>query len=238
MKPEPGHPQPVAGSPPGRRPFRVAVLASGRGSNLAALIAAQREGRLPIDIVLVASDKAEAPALRLAEAAGITTLALDPRGYADRASFDADLFAHVAEREPDLIVLAGFMRILTPGVLAPWVGRAINIHPSLLPKYRGLRTHERAIASGDATHGASVHFVTSELDGGPVIAQVEIPVIASDTATTLAARLLPHEHRLLTACIGLIAERRVALHGDVVHQDGKPLAAPLKLGADGVLSAA
>jgi phosphoribosylglycinamide formyltransferase-1 len=218
--------------------LRIVVLASGRGSNLKALIAAEHERRLPIEIVLVASDKAQAEALRHAEAAGIPTLALDPRGYADRASFDADLFARVADAAPDLIVLAGFMRIVDPAVLAPWVGRAINIHPSLLPKYRGLRTHERAIASGDATHGASVHFVTSELDGGPVIAQTEIPLIEADTPATLAARLLPLEHQLLTACVGLITERRLALDGDRLLCDGQPLATPLRLRDDGALESA
>jgi len=212
--------------------LRVAVLASGRGSNLEALIDAERAGRLPIEIVIVASDRADAIALRVAESAGIPTLALDPRGYADRASFDADLFARIADTAPDLVVLAGFMRILDPAVLAPWVGRAINIHPSLLPKYRGLRTHERAIAAGDAMHGASVHFVTAELDGGPVIAQVEVPVADGDTPAALASRLLPHEHRLLIACVGLIAARRLSLDGDAVISDGRALAAPLKFRDD------
>jgi phosphoribosylglycinamide formyltransferase-1 len=217
-------------------PLRIAVLASGRGSNLEALIAARREGVLPIDIVLVAGDKAHAPALRHAERAGIPTLALDPRGYSDRAAFDADLFARVAAHAPDLIVLAGFMRILDPRVLAPWIGRIINIHPSLLPRHRGLNTHERVLAEGDAVHGASVHFVTSELDGGPLIAQVEIPVAAGDTAATLSARLLPHEHRLLVACVGLLARGQLAWNGDRVHYGGRPLDAPLVLGADGTLA--
>ena len=212
--------------------LRVAVLASGRGSNLEALIDAERAGRLPIEIVIVASDRADAIALRVAESAGIPTLALNPRGYADRATFDADLFARIADAAPDLVVLAGFMRILDPAVLAPWAGRAINIHPSLLPKYRGLRTHERAIAAGDATHGASVHFVTAELDGGPVIAQVEVPVAGGDTPAALASRLLPYEHRLLIACVGLIAARRLALDGDAVISDGRALAAPLKFRDD------
>jgi phosphoribosylglycinamide formyltransferase-1 len=208
--------------------LRVAVLASGRGSNLEALI----DAKLPIEIVLVASDRADALALRIAEAAGIATLALDPRSYADRATFDADLFARIADAAPDLLVLAGFMRILDPAVLAPWAGRAINIHPSLLPKYRGLRTHERAIRAGDAVHGASVHFVTAELDGGPVIAQVEIPLAGGDTPAALAARLLPLEHRLLVACVGLIAAKRVALERDAIVFDGRRLSAPLRFRDD------
>lgn len=186
--------------------------------------------------MLVASDKAHVPALRLAESADIPTLALDPSGYSERAAFDADLFERIGAQSPDLIVLAGFMRILDPSVLAPWIGRTINIHPSLLPKYRGLKTHERALAGGDAAHGASVHFVTSELDGGPVIAQVEVPVVAGDTPATLAARLLPYEHRLLTACVGVFAQRRIALDGDRVRHDGHLLRAPLVLRADGTLA--
>jgi phosphoribosylglycinamide formyltransferase-1 len=208
---------------------RVVVLASGRGSNLGALIAAQREPDARFAIVLVAGDKPEAQALRIAEDAGIATIALDPRGYADRASFDADLFARLAAFAPDLVVLAGFMRILDPGVLASWVGRMINIHPSLLPKYRGLKTHERAIQAGDNAHGASVHFVTPELDGGPVISQVGIPIETGDTPGSLAARLLPVEHRLLATTVDLLAQRRIILDGEAVRFDGKLLAAPLRL---------
>jgi phosphoribosylglycinamide formyltransferase-1 len=214
--------------------MRVAVLASGRGTNLEALIEASRGGS-PFEITLVASDRADCEALRRAEHAGIQTLALDPRGYADRAAFDADLFARIAAQAPDFVVLAGFMRILDPAALAPWTGRAINIHPSLLPKYRGLRTHARAIESGDALHGASVHFVTSELDGGPVVAQVDIPVRADDTPATLAERLLPLEHRLLVGCVGEMALGRIALDGDRVLHDGRALMAPLRLGDEGKL---
>jgi phosphoribosylglycinamide formyltransferase-1 len=211
------------------RNFRIVVLASGRGSNLGALISAQREADARFEIVFAAGDKPEAEALRLAEEAGIETLALDPRGYADRASFDADLFARVAAYTPGLIVLAGFMRILDAGVLAPWVGRMINIHPSLLPKYRGLKTHERAIANGDAVHGASVHFVTPELDGGPVIAQAALPIETGDTPAALASRLLPLEHRLLAATVDMLAQGRIALDGDRVRCDGRPIAMPLRL---------
>jgi phosphoribosylglycinamide formyltransferase-1 len=218
------------------RTLRVAVLASGRGTNLGALIDARRAGKLAVDCVLVTSDKADAPALRLAEDAGIETLALDPRGYANRAAFDADLFARIAAATPDLVVLAGFMRILDPAAIAPWIGRAINIHPSLLPKHRGLRTHTRALAEGDALHGASVHFVTAELDGGPVASNVEMAIETGDTAESLARRLLPLEHRLLVATVALIADGRLALDGDRVVFDSRVLAAPLSLQGDGSLA--
>jgi phosphoribosylglycinamide formyltransferase-1 len=219
---------------PSPRPsaLRIAVLASGRGSNLQALIDARRDHALPIDIVLVASDKAHAIALRRAEAAGITTLALDPKGFATRAAFDAELFVRIAAHAPDLIVLAGFMRIIDPAALAPWAGRIINIHPSLLPKYPGLHTHRRALEAGDASHGATVHYVTAELDGGPPIAQAVIDIVAGDTPDTLAERLLADEHRLLAATVALVAGGRIALDGSRVLLDGVPLAAPLRLDAD------
>lgn len=215
------------------RPLRVAVLVSGRGSNLQALIDARAAGQLPIELVLVASDKVAAHGLRRAEAAGIATLALTPRSHPTRAAFDAELFARIAASTPDLIVLAGFMRILDGAVLAPWHGRIINIHPSLLPRYPGLHTHERALAAGDAEHGSSVHFVTAELDGGPLLAQVRIPIHAGDTPETLAQRLLPHEHRLLLACVDLIARGRIELAAGEVRLDGAALPAPLQLPAHG-----
>ena len=213
------------------------MLASGHGSNLQALLDARRDGRLPIEIVLVASDKAHAHALRRAEDAGIATLALDPKSYTDRAAFDADLFARVAASGAHLVVLAGFMRVIDAAALTPWNGRIINIHPSLLPKYRGLHTHQRALAAGDAIHGASVHFVTAALDGGPVIAQATIPVSGADTPDTLAERLLAQEHRLLVACVALIARGRIEWWKDSVAYDGEPLAAPLCLATDGTLLA-
>lgn len=208
--------------------LRVAVLISGRGSNLGALIAAQTRGDLAIEIVLVASNKTGAEGLRSAEAAGIATLALDPAGYADRASYDAELFARIASFAPDLIVLAGFMRVLDAAVLAPWAGRIINIHPSLLPKYPGLHTHRRALAAGDAVHGASVHFVTAELDGGPLLACTEIAIEAGDDADALAQRLLPREHALLCRCVGWLAEGRAQWRDGAVHFDGLPLTQPLR----------
>ncbi|HET6430696.1 phosphoribosylglycinamide formyltransferase [Dyella sp.] len=209
-------------------PLRIAVLASGRGSNLAALLDACERDALPAQCVLVASDKAGAGALRLAEATAIPTLVLDPRDYPDRAAFDHDLFAQLATATPDLLVLAGFMRIIDGGALAPWVGRMINIHPSLLPKYRGLHTHRRALAAGDAEHGASVHFVTAELDGGPVIAQARLPIHPQDDEESLATRLLALEHQLLPAVVREIAEGRIALVDHQMRRDDVPLDAPMQ----------
>ncbi|MBS0487454.1 MAG: phosphoribosylglycinamide formyltransferase [Proteobacteria bacterium] len=213
----------------------VVVLASGRGSNFAALLGAQQRGELPIRIRALLSDKSAAPALDIARAAGIDAIALAPRDFADRAAFDRALFAHAAQFHPHLIVLAGYMRVIDAAIVNDWHGRMINIHPSLLPKYPGLHTHERAIAAGDATHGASVHFVTAQLDGGPVIAQARIPVLGGDTPDTLAARLLPLEHRLLAASVDAIARRRIALGDNGVEFDGHLLVAPLRLQADGGL---
>ncbi len=213
---------------------RVAVLASGRGSNLAALLAARERGELPVDFVLVGSDKASAGALRLAEAANIPTLALDSRSYPDRRAFDLDLFARISASGAEWLVLAGFMRILDGEALMPWVGRMINIHPSLLPKYRGLHTHRRALEAGDHEHGASVHFVTAELDGGPVIAQAHLAIAAGDDEHQLAQRLLPLEHRLLPAVLGLLANRRLQWDGHAARFDGQPLHKPLVLGDEGL----
>lgn len=209
--------------------LRVAVLISGRGSNLGALIAAQRRGELPIEIVLVASNKTAAEGLRLAEANGIATLALDPASQPDRARYDAELFARVGAFAPDLIVLAGFMRVLDAAVLAPWAGRIINIHPSLLPKYAGLHTHKRALAAGDTVHGASVHFVTAELDGGPLLACSEITIEPGDSPDTLAQRLLPREHALLCRCVQWLAQGRAEWRDGAVHFDGVPLLQVLRV---------
>jgi phosphoribosylglycinamide formyltransferase-1 len=209
-------------------PLRIAVLASGRGSNLAALMVARECGELPVEFVLVASDKAGAGALRLAESAGVPTQALDARDYPDRRAFDRELFRHLADSGAELLVMAGFMRIIDGDVLHPWIGRMINIHPSLLPKYRGLHTHRRALDAGDSEHGASVHYVTAELDGGPVIAQVRLAIEPEDDEQRLAQRLLPLEHTLLVAVVADIAAGRLALAGNAVRFDGRPLAQPLQ----------
>jgi phosphoribosylglycinamide formyltransferase-1 len=207
------------------RPLRVAVLASGRGSNFEAIAKAN----LPIQLVGVFSDKPAARALELARARGVPAIALDAKKYTDRKTFDREFFARVADAKPDLLVLAGFMRVIDASVIAAWHGRAINIHPSLLPKYAGLHTHQRAIDAGDRVHGASVHFVTAELDGGPVIAQVRIQVRLGEDATSLAARLLPLEHRLLVATVGAIAEMRIELTPSGILLDKRLLTAPVSM---------
>ncbi|HWU75780.1 MAG TPA: phosphoribosylglycinamide formyltransferase [Rhodanobacter sp.] len=213
---------------------RVAVLASGRGSNLAALLDARDRGELPVDFALVGSDKAAAGALRLAQAANIPTLALDPRHYPDRRSYDLDLFERITDSGAELLVLAGFMRVIDGAALRPWEGRVINIHPSLLPKYRGLHTHRRALEAGDTEHGASVHFVTAELDGGPLIAQARLTIEPGDDEQRLAQRLLPLEHRLLPAVLALLANRRLQWQSGTMQYDRQPLSAPLALGDRGL----
>jgi phosphoribosylglycinamide formyltransferase-1 len=212
--------------------MRVVVLASGRGSNLEALLRAQHKPGAPASVVGVLSDKAGAGALDIARAADVPAMALDPQEFPNRASFDHALFEHIADWTPDLIVLAGFMRILDAAAFRPWLGRLINIHPSLLPKYPGLHTHRRALRAGDTEHGASVHFVTAELDGGPLIAQVRLPIHAEDTEVSLAERLLPLEHQLLTACVALMASGRLQWLDDHALFDGSPLREPLQLGVD------
>lgn len=208
--------------------LKTAVLLSGRGSNLAALIDAARAD-LPIDLVGVFSDRADAPGLALAQSAQIPTAVYLPRDYADKASFEAALFAAVAATGADLVVLAGFMRVLSATSVDSWCGRMINIHPSLLPAYQGLHTHARAIAAGEREHGASVHFVTPVLDGGPVLMQTALAILPDDSAERLAARLLPLEHRLLVASVGLLAAGRVRLTAAGIAMDGQLLTAPLRL---------
>lgn len=208
---------------------RIAVLASGRGSNLQAILDAIAGGRLDAEVVGVFGDRPEAPALQ--RVAPALAWARDARGYPDRAAFDADLAEAVAAVRPDWIVLAGYMRILGDAFLSRFRGRLLNIHPSLLPAHRGLRTHARAIAAGDAEHGASVHFVDPELDAGAVIAQARVPVLPGDTADSLAARVLEVEHPLLVGVLRLAVEGRVAERDATAWLDGHPLFTPLQLGS-------
>lgn len=179
--------------------IRVAILISGGGSNMAALLD-DMVGDHPARPVLVASNVPWAGGLRRAEAAGVPVAAVDHRGLS-RAEFEADLLAPLDAAGPDVICLAGFMRVLTPGFVARFAGRMLNIHPSLLPKYPGLHTHARALAAGDAEAGCSVHEVTADLDAGPVLGQARVPVLAGDTEQTLAARVLAAEHRLYPAVL-------------------------------------
>jgi len=174
---------------------RVGVLISGRGSNLKALLDAQASADCPYEIALVVSNVEDAPGLELARAVGIATFAKSHKGL-KRAEFDALVDAELRSRHIEAVALAGYMRLLSPGFVEGWTGRMINIHPSLLPLYKGLDTHQRAIEAGDAKHGCSVHLVTAGLDEGPVIAQAEVPILPGDTPDTLAARVLVEEHRL------------------------------------------
>lgn len=212
--------------------LRIAVLASGRGTNLQALLDAIATGLLDARIVGVFSDKAGAGAVQLAGDAGIHVETLDPRGFESRTAFDDALFHRVDACQPDLVVCAGYMRLISASAVDARRGRVLNIHPSLLPAFKGLRTHAQALAAGVPEHGASVHYVTPDLDGGPVIAQVRVPVLPGDDVDALARRVLLREHALLVATIGLVAAGRLALVGDVVTLDGARLATPLQLGAN------
>ena len=209
--------------------LRIAVLASGRGSNLGALLEASRAPGAGYAIVGVFSDKPDAFALEIAREAGIPAFALAPVKGADRSAFDAAFFAKVREVQPNLIVCAGYMRIISADVLAHLPIPMINIHPSLLPRYPGLHTHARALEASDAEHGSSVHVVTADLDAGPLLAQVRIPVSPDDTPDALAARVLVQEHRLLPACARAIASGKLSLDGTAPRFEGIPLTAPLRL---------
>ena len=216
----------------------IAVLASGRGSNLQALLDAIAAGTLDARIAGVFSDKPACGAIAIARAHGLHAVAVSPRDCADRTAHDEALFSEIAAVQPDLIVCAGYMRIIGAGFVRRFEGRMINIHPSLLPKYTGLDTHARALAAGDREHGASVHALIPELDAGPLLAQVRIPVLAGEDAASLASRLLPREHALLVATARLFAQGRVQLHANHARLDGRPLAAPLQLNAANHLSGA
>ncbi len=209
--------------------MRLAVLASGRGSNLQAILDAIGDGVLDAGVVGVFSDRPKAQALERARAAGIPAIALRPADFDTRDAYDAALFDAIARVQPELIVCAGYMRLLGAAQVEAWHGRMINIHPSLLPLFKGLRTHEQALAAGALQHGASVHFVTAELDGGPVIAQARVAVLPGDDAASLAARVLDREHPLLLATLQLLAARRLRLDGASVEFDGRPLRQPLQL---------
>jgi phosphoribosylglycinamide formyltransferase-1 len=200
---------------------RITVLASGRGSNLAALIEAEQSGRLGGAITAVLSNRAEAPALAIAAARGIATGVIEHRAFADRDAFDTALAAAVDASKPDLVVLAGFMRVLGAAFVARYQGRMLNVHPSLLPSYPGLHTHRRALADGVRVHGCTVHFVTGEVDHGPIVMQGAVAVHDGDDESTLAARVLEVEHRLLPAAVRAFCERRLVIAGRHVRVKGE-----------------
>lgn len=197
----------------------IVVLISGHGSNLQALIDACKNGRLKGKIVAVFSNNAEAYGLERAQNADIPTCVLNPEDFADRAAFDAALANEIEQYEPALVVLAGYMRILSPEFVAQFAGKMLNIHPSLLPKYPGLHTHRKALENGDREHGTSVHFVTDELDGGPLILQAKVPVFSDDTEESLSERVKTHEHTIYPMVINWFLNGRLVIRDNEAWLD-------------------
>ena len=204
----------------------LAVLISGEGSNLQAILDACAGGALPAEVCTVISNRADARGLRRAIAAGVPIHTIQAAAPTERRDYDAALRILIERRNPKLILLAGFMRILSDEFVGHYRGRLLNIHPALLPKYRGLHTHRRALAAGEREHGCSVHFVTEELDGGPVVAQAKVPVKPDDSETSLAARVREREHLLYPLAIRWFAEGRIKLDGNRVLFDGQPMSGP------------
>ena len=200
----------------------LVILVSGRGSNLQAIIDAVRDGRLPAEIRAVISSEAGTPALARARTAGIPVHVIHHRDFPTREQFDRTLMQQIDAYQPQLVVLAGFMRILGSDFIDHYAGRLLNIHPSLLPAFPGLNTHARALQSGATSHGASVHFVTHEVDGGPIIVQAAVPVLPDDTADTLAERVLGEEHRIYPLAIRWFLDGRLSVQQGRVLLDGIP----------------
>lgn len=195
---------------------RVAILISGRGSNMMALVDAARAADYPAEIVAVISSRPDAAGLAWATSKGLPAMAIDHKAYASREAFDDAVNARLTEARADLIALAGFMRIQTTGFVEAWLGRQFNIHPSLLPLFKGLHPHQQALDAGVTISGCTVHFVTPELDSGPIIAQAAVPVFGHDTSDTLAARILKVEHKLYPHALALVASGRCRLEGGKV----------------------
>jgi phosphoribosylglycinamide formyltransferase-1 len=213
---------------------RLAVLISGGGSNMVAIARACASGQIPATVVAVIADVPEAQGLIRARELGIPATAVDRRAHVsggrhDRAAFEAALAATIDAASPDFIILAGFMRVLSAGFVGRYAGRMLNIHPSLLPRYPGLDTHARAIADGATEHGASVHFVTAELDGGPLIAQAPVDVVPGDTVASLSARVHAREHMLYPMVIQWLASGRLQWNDGSPRLDGAPLYSPVRL---------
>jgi phosphoribosylglycinamide formyltransferase 1 len=199
---------------------RLAVLISGSGTNLQAVLDAIAAGQLSAEVAVVLSNQTTATGLQRAVQAGVATVTLDHRQYPSRTDFDQAMIAELDRFAPDTLVLAGFMRILTPDFVRHYQGRLINIHPSLLPLHKGLHTHRRALEAGDREHGCSVHFVTEELDGGPVIAQARVPVLANDSEESLSKRVQAREHQLYPRVLEWRAQGRLQLGSEGVLLDG------------------
>ena len=206
--------------------LRLAILISGRGSNMATIARECQERRIAATVNVVISDRPAVAGITTAQDMRIETQVV-PYKSVDRPTFERALSAAIDTHSPDLVVLAGFMRVLTETFVRRYAGRMINIHPSLLPKYTGLHTHQRALDAGDTEHGASVHYVTPELDGGPVILQSKVPVKTGDTESTLAARVIATEHVIYPRVVGWIADRRLAWNNGEPLLDGKPLMHPV-----------
>lgn len=204
---------------------RIVVLLSGRGSNFQSLLNASLTDQLAGSIDLVISNRPEAGGLVIANSAGIDTALIDHQAYTTRDAFDADLAGVINSVSPDLIVLAGFMRILTLPFVSQFAGRLLNIHPSLLPLYPGLNTHQRALDNGDTHAGATVHYVTGELDGGPSVIQAKVPIESGDTKDRLAARILLVEHQIYPKAVNWHLTGRLALQDGVLYKDAVPLPA-------------
>ncbi|WP_395712862.1 phosphoribosylglycinamide formyltransferase [Reyranella sp.] len=207
--------------------LKVGVLISGRGSNMAALIEAAKADDYPAEIALVVSNVADAPGVAIAQGQGIATAIVSHRGQPDRETFDRAVSAELERHGVELVVLAGFMRIFSLWFPQRWKGRIINIHPSLLPAFKGLHVQQQAIDAGVRVSGCTVHLVTEDLDGGPIIAQAAVPVLADDTADSLAARILRQEHRLYPLVVRWLAERRVSIEKGRVRVAGLPAGATL-----------
>jgi phosphoribosylglycinamide formyltransferase 1 len=214
---------------------RITVLFSGRGSNLRALIDAGRRGELGGTVAAAISNRDDAPGLDIASRHGIATQVVDHRNFADRASFESELAATIDASEPDVVVLAGFMRILGADLVRRYEGRMLNIHPSLLPAYPGLDTHRRALADGARVHGCTVHFVSTDVDHGPIVAQGKVDVLDGDDPASLAARVLDVEHRLLPTAVRAFCEGRLVIEGGRVRVKGPSLAVrALEISAPGL----
>jgi len=202
---------------------KIVVLISGGGTNLQAIIDACADDNYPAEVVGVVSNKADVYGLTRANNANIVNLSLSHKAFDSREDYDQALIKKIDAFDADLIVLAGFMRILTPSFVQHFQGKLLNIHPSLLPKYQGLNTHQRAIDAGDDVHGVSVHFVTEELDGGPVILQAKVPVFEGDSSDDLAARVHEQEHRIYPLVVKWFSEKRLTMQGDNAVLDGNVL---------------